>query len=339
MPLGKNADAGDYVKDFEKSDAPQFKGKSKEKRRKMAIAAYLDSKDKKESKMKSFDDIKAEVKEAEEVKPHKMYDPETGKSVMAKDKADHDKYTKMGYTHEKPEVKEISSNKLGNYMRKSSQSAAKPGQSARTQDKRIAGQSMADKKIRKKMGYSSTAKVPAGKNESVDEGIIGNLVKKTAKKVGGAVTNRLTTTGRAKIAQKKIDKHNTKIQQKDTIAKANAAGKSAFGLTQKSRAANAKKKLDKIAKKKAAQDTIARAKQLRKGVTAGMEYEGKKMDSAAMKKAMDVFKKRGGKIKKIAPGKAAGYHGKDDPGKGVQGMMDRGDTKGFNRKKKVKSMR
>lgn len=66
--------------------------------------------------------------------------------------------------------------------------------------------------------------------------------------------------------------------------------------------------------------------------------EGKKMDSAAMKRAMDAFKKRGGKVKKVAPGKAAGYHGKDDPGADVQGMMDRGDTKGFNRKKKVKSM-
>ena len=47
--LGKDADAGDYIKDFRKSDAPQFKGKSDKKIRDMAIAAYLDSKDKKES--------------------------------------------------------------------------------------------------------------------------------------------------------------------------------------------------------------------------------------------------------------------------------------------------
>ena len=39
--LGKNADAGDYIDDFRKSDAPQFKGKSDEKIRDMAIAAYL----------------------------------------------------------------------------------------------------------------------------------------------------------------------------------------------------------------------------------------------------------------------------------------------------------
>ena len=153
MPLGKNADAGDYVKDFQKSDAPQFKGKSKEKRRKMAIAAYLDSKDKKESTMKSFDDIRAELNEA---------------------------------------------------------------------------------------------KNPA---------------------------------------------------QQAAIA---------------------------IAKKEKGEEP---------------KEEGKKMDSAAMAKAMAAFKKKGGKVKKIAPGKAAGYHGKDDPGDGVQGMMDRGDTKGMPRKKKIGSMR
>jgi len=42
--LSKDADAGDYIDDFMKSDAPQFKGKSKEERKKMAIAAYLDNK-------------------------------------------------------------------------------------------------------------------------------------------------------------------------------------------------------------------------------------------------------------------------------------------------------
>lgn len=37
----KKADMGDVVKDFQQSDAPQFKGKSKAKRREMAIAAKL----------------------------------------------------------------------------------------------------------------------------------------------------------------------------------------------------------------------------------------------------------------------------------------------------------
>ena len=44
--LDANSDAGDYVKDFRKSDAPQFKGKSDKKIQKMAIAAYLSRKEK-----------------------------------------------------------------------------------------------------------------------------------------------------------------------------------------------------------------------------------------------------------------------------------------------------
>ena len=42
--LSKDATAGDYIDDFEKSDAPQFKGKSKDKRKKMAIAAFYANK-------------------------------------------------------------------------------------------------------------------------------------------------------------------------------------------------------------------------------------------------------------------------------------------------------
>ena len=38
--LAKTAPVDDYISDFEKSDAPQFKGKSKKKRRDMALGAY-----------------------------------------------------------------------------------------------------------------------------------------------------------------------------------------------------------------------------------------------------------------------------------------------------------
>ena len=55
--LGKDATAGDYVKDFKKSDAPQFKGKSDKKKHKMAIAAYLDAKDKEKSERVSTVDV------------------------------------------------------------------------------------------------------------------------------------------------------------------------------------------------------------------------------------------------------------------------------------------
>ena len=39
--LDPSMGAGEYVKDFKKSDAPQFKGKSSEKRRNMGVAAFL----------------------------------------------------------------------------------------------------------------------------------------------------------------------------------------------------------------------------------------------------------------------------------------------------------
>ena len=42
--LAKDADAGDYIDDFMKSDAPQFKGKSNKKKQQMAIAAFCDAK-------------------------------------------------------------------------------------------------------------------------------------------------------------------------------------------------------------------------------------------------------------------------------------------------------
>ena len=41
MPLDKRATIGTWIKDFKKSDAPQFKGKNEKDRRDMAIAAYL----------------------------------------------------------------------------------------------------------------------------------------------------------------------------------------------------------------------------------------------------------------------------------------------------------
>ena len=65
--------------------------------------------------------------------------------------------------------------------------------------------------------------------------------------------------------------------------------------------------------------------------------EGKMSD--ADKKAYADFFKRGGKITKLPPGKAAGYHGKADPAAGMKGMMDKGDTRAFGTRKKIGSMK
>src|SRR6056300_1311629 len=54
---------GAWISDFKKSDAPQFKGKSDEEKKNMAIAAFTDAGGK--------------LDEASEFKPHMMYDPKT----------------------------------------------------------------------------------------------------------------------------------------------------------------------------------------------------------------------------------------------------------------------
>ena len=64
----KNADMGEVIKDFRKSDAPQFKGKSKEKRREMAIAAKLSAEEgfvPPYKELKTVSDEKAKKKERE----------------------------------------------------------------------------------------------------------------------------------------------------------------------------------------------------------------------------------------------------------------------------------
>ena len=80
-------------------------------------------------------------------------------------------------------------------------------------------------------------------------------------------------------------------------------------------------------------------------IATGKGYYGQKKEAmsdaekAAHQKAIDAFKAKGGKIKKLKPGYAQGYHGKSDPAAGMKGMMDKGDTKAFGTRKKVGSMK
>ena len=117
MPLDLKKDSmGDVIKDFYKSKAPQFKGRSKEKRREMAIAAKLtaergpqteglrtsiltspkamkriadnDKKNKEQDKRMKFGKFVQKAKDAKDrLKPGevKTYDPETKTYVSNKD--------------------------------------------------------------------------------------------------------------------------------------------------------------------------------------------------------------------------------------------------------------
>ena len=90
------------------------------------------------------------------------------------------------------------------------------------------------------------------------------------------------------------------------------------------------------------EDNAALQKKLDKlyGPKKGTKKEGMSdAEKAAHQKAIDAFKAKGGKIKKLKPGYAQGYHGKSDPAAGMKGMMDKGDTKAFGTRKKVGSMK
>ena len=75
----------------------------------------------------------------------------------------------------------------------------------------------------------------------------------------------------------------------------------------------------------------------RKAVWAARNDEKEKKEDATDQAVKD-FLSKGGKIKKLKPAKAQGYHGKDDPGQDVKGIMSKDDSKAIGTRKKVKSM-
>ena len=173
--------------------------------------------------------------------PHMMYDPKTGKEVTAKTPMDHTKFSKMGYTHEKPKMNEISKRLAGKYISKASRDAYFKGR---------------------------------------DQGTVDAISA-----VGGS--------------------HPHQDYKKSPERKA------AMRMRGIDRATN------RLAKKEAMSDA----------------------EKAAHQKAIDAFKAKGGKIKKLKPGYAQGYHGKSDPGAGMKGMISPADTKQFGTKKKIGSMK
>ena len=162
---------------------------------------------------------------------------------------------------------------------------------------------MADKKIRKKMGYSSDAKVPAGMNEAAGDCPDGQYYCQRT------LTCKPIPDGMKKNAKGFLVKENWETIRKTKDGQYRIQRDPQTGRTRK--------------------------------VPANMPatVEDKAADRDALQKAMDIYKKRGGKITKVAPGKAAGYHGKDDPGKDMRGMMDKGDTKDMPKKKYMGSMK
>ena len=84
--------AGAYIDDFRKSDAPQFKGKSDEKIQKMAVAAYLDDKDKAKKEDKDMDPRKHVAKSKKNPDKFCVFDKDGNEVKLFDTKADAEKY-------------------------------------------------------------------------------------------------------------------------------------------------------------------------------------------------------------------------------------------------------
>jgi len=107
------------------------------------------------------------------------------------------------------QIDELSRNTVSNYMSKSAASVS--GKDAKTQDKRIKGQSMADKKLRKgeadaySSGYSSDVKVAATEEEikEMEEFVqLDEILPAVAAVAGRAAAGAVARKGGGKVAQK-----------------------------------------------------------------------------------------------------------------------------------------
>ena len=104
---GCGCDEEDVQEGLDPVDKKELKGKHKDRDDKdIDNDGDVDSSDKYLHKRRKA--VSKAVKEDDEkdFKPHMMYDPKTGKGYKADTYKDHLRMDKMGYTHEKPEVKE-----------------------------------------------------------------------------------------------------------------------------------------------------------------------------------------------------------------------------------------
>ena len=91
-----------------RQDADEDDKKFDKKNDKKKKSSKKDDDDDEQGKFKAYDGPDADGQQGAAIGeaakyPHMMYDPKTGKEFKAETPADHEKYAKMGYTHDKPE--------------------------------------------------------------------------------------------------------------------------------------------------------------------------------------------------------------------------------------------
>ena len=161
------------------------------------------------------------------------------------------------------------------------------------------------------------------KKEDVDE--VKSADKKPEKYVG--------PDGKTKIRMVPVVKEQDEVNELDTstlVSYRKKANKQRYSSDKKT--SQRTDGVDRANKKLRARNIDKFGKHSPKGVD---KMGNPKEDSSD---AVKAFLAKGGKIKKLPPAKAQGYHGKDDPGKDMHGVMDRPDTKRMGTRKKVKSM-
>jgi len=338
MPLGKNADAGDYVKDFAKSKAPQFKGKSKAKRRQMAIAAYLDKRDstKEERKMKTFDELRSSIKE----NLNEAYVDDVPSKAMSKGLDSRGSGGKGG---------------LAKIHQHHADAAAAHDTASKTKRQDL-GVVAAHKKAADSHRKASAALKAGNHQAAIDHG-------KKAREHAIAIHNSPHGGATSKAAHKAttmaVQHHSDEAKHTRDNHRDNEVAYSRMSTVQKIKH-KVKKAFTKEGYASAAQRKAVHANKADGGK--GHPDNKKEAKSADLKPekytdangkvkirmvpttredtsdAVKAFLAKGGKIKKLPPAKAQGYHGKDDPGADVHGLISKPDTKQIGTRKKVKSM-
>lgn len=188
------AKMGDVIKDFQASDAPQFKGKSKEKRRQMAIAAKLEA----DRGVKEETDIDEEAPKGYGGKPVTGSRAEYHKTFRYVEKKYGNKPSPKKMKEEVEELDELSTDTLRSYRNKARDDAfdAHDVDDDRRLRKRSYGANQAGKKILKRGEPLRKEEV-----EQTDEELKGNQHKIDANKNGKVDSNDFKILRNAKKAR------------------------------------------------------------------------------------------------------------------------------------------
>jgi hypothetical protein len=217
------AKMGDVIKDFQDSDAPQFEGKSAEKRRQMAIAAKLEADRGVKEEVEELDELSKETKASYMKKAGAEIDKHWDKSKT--DARSAYKYYGRKNTMKKianeevEELDELSQDKLMQYRKSARKQGtgiqdkmkvgggdwSKDGKDTKTLKKRMSGYQMAGRKVNPGLAANAgkAPRVAATEEVDLDEGKMKELVTKHME--AGHDYNAATTKAKKDLEKMKTE--------------------------------------------------------------------------------------------------------------------------------------